>query len=205
MTGNMSDTEQIKKRFDRISSKFEVMDHFVKEDWRKELLKGVHGHILEVGVGLGTNFKYYPQEATVKGIDFSPKMLERARENLDSAAANIELFEMDVENLEFEDNSFDYIVSTCVFCSVPNPVKGFKELRRVIKPNGKIVMLEHMRSENEIIGKVLDFFNPVSVNLIGVNINRKTLSNLYQANLEVDEQEFLMTSVMRKLVLSPNK
>ncbi|WP_175615776.1 class I SAM-dependent methyltransferase [Piscibacillus halophilus] len=201
----MSDTEQIKKRFDRISSKFEVMDHFVKEDWRKELLKGVHGHILEVGVGLGTNFKYYPQEATVKGIDFSPKMLERARENLDSAAANIELFEMDVENLEFEDNSFDYIVSTCVFCSVPNPVKGFKELRRVIKPNGKIVMLEHMRSENEIIGKVLDFFNPVSVNLIGVNINRKTLSNLYQANLEVDEQEFLMTSVMRKLVLSPNK
>ncbi|MGP4071281.1 class I SAM-dependent methyltransferase [Piscibacillus sp. B03] len=201
----MSDTEQIKKRFDRISSKFEVMDHFVKEDWRKELLKGVHGDILEVGVGLGTNFKYYPQEATVKGIDFSPKMLERARENLDSAAANIELFEMDVENLEFEDNSFDYIVSTCVFCSVPNPVKGFKELRRVIKPNGKIVMLEHMRSENEIIGKVLDFFNPVSVNLIGVNINRKTLSNLYQANLEVDEQEFLMTSVMRKLVLSPNK
>lgn len=201
----MSDTEQIKKRFDRISSKFEVMDHFVKEDWRKELLKGVHGDILEVGVGLGTNFKYYPQEATVKGIDFSPKMLERARENLDSAAVNIELFEMDVENLEFEDNSFDYIVSTCVFCSVPNPVKGFKELRRVIKPNGKIVMLEHMRSENEIIGKVLDFFNPVSVNLIGVNINRKTLSNLYQANLEVDEQEFLMTSVMRKLVLSPNK
>lgn len=66
-------------------------------------------------------------------------------------------------------------------------------------------MLEHMRSENEFIGKVLDFFNPVSVNLIGVNVNRKTISNIYQANLEVEKQEYLMTSVMRRLILSPNK
>ncbi|MFD2639875.1 class I SAM-dependent methyltransferase [Piscibacillus salipiscarius] len=201
----MADTEQIKKRFDRISSKFEVMDHLVKEDWRKELLKGVNGRILEVGVGIGTNFKYYPKEAEVVGIDFSSKMLDRAREKVDEAACEIELYEMDVENLEFNDDSFDYIVSTCVFCSVPHPVKGLKELRRVVKPEGKIVMLEHMRSENEFIGKVLDFFNPVSVNLIGVNVNRKTISNIYQANLEVEKQEYLMTSVMRRLILSPNK
>ncbi|WP_054754286.1 class I SAM-dependent methyltransferase [Piscibacillus salipiscarius] len=194
-----------KKRFDRISSKFEVMDHLVKEDWRKELLKGVNGRILEVGVGIGTNFKYYPKEAEVVGIDFSSKMLDRAREKVDEAACEIELYEMDVENLEFNDDSFDYIVSTCVFCSVPHPVKGLKELRRVVKPEGKIVMLEHMRSENEFIGKVLDFFNPVSVNLIGVNVNRKTISNIYQANLEVEKQEYLMTSVMRRLILSPNK
>ncbi len=181
------------------------MDHLVKEDWRKELLKGVNGRILEVGVGIGTNFKYYPKEAEVVGIDFSSKMLDRAREKVDEAACEIELYEMDVENLEFNDDSFDYIVSTCVFCSVPHPVKGLKELRRVVKPEGKIVMLEHMRSENEFIGKVLDFFNPVSVNLIGVNVNRKTISNIYQANLEVEKQEYLMTSVMRRLILSPNK
>lgn len=113
------------------------MDHLVKEDWRKELLKGVNGRILEVGVGIGTNFKYYPKEAEVVGIDFSSKMLDRAREKVDEAACEIELYEMDVENLEFNDDSFDYIVSTCVFCSVPHPVKGLKELRRVVKPEGK--------------------------------------------------------------------
>ncbi|SEQ72336.1 class I SAM-dependent methyltransferase [Piscibacillus halophilus] len=202
----MSDrTNVIKKRIDRISSTFDLADRLVKEEWRKELLADVRGEILEVGVGTGTNFKYYPQDVHVTGIDFSPKMLEKAHVKVEEAAATVQLYEMNIENLDFEDNQFDYVVSTCVFCSVPNPVKGFKELRRVVKPSGKIVMLEHMRSENEIIGKVLDFFNPVSEGILGENINRKTISNIYQANLEVDEQEYLMTSIVRKLILSPNK
>ncbi|RPF55380.1 class I SAM-dependent methyltransferase [Aquisalibacillus elongatus] len=197
--------DRIKHKYNRISKHFDKMDKMIKDDWRSELIEELKGDILEVGVGTGANFKYYSEDAHVIGIDFSSSMLEIAQQKAESSNAHIELHEMNVEDLKFEDNSFDYIVSTCVFCSVPDPVKGLKELRRVVKPDGRIVMLEHMRSESELMGKVLDFFNPVSVNLIGANINRKTVSNIYQANLEVLEQDFLMTSIMRKLVLSPNK
>ena len=77
----------------------------------------------------------------------------------------IELVEEDIQALPFPDNSFDTVVSTCVFCSVPNPLVGFRELRRVCKSTGCILMLEHMRSENKRIGVVMDILNPLTVRL----------------------------------------
>lgn len=94
-------------------------------------------------MGTGANLPYYHSNAHVTGIDFSPKMLSKVK----NTKSNIALEEMDVKQMDFPDNMFDVVVSTCVFCSVPDPVMGFKEIRRVVKPEGKIVMLEHMRSE----------------------------------------------------------
>src|SRR5699024_2644057 len=102
------------------------------------------------------------------------------------------------ENLGFSDNTFDVVISSCVFCSVPNPVAGFKEIRRVVKHEGKIIMLEHMRSDNPLIGSVLDIINPFAVRLSGANVNRNTVSN-------IESEVYLLTSIMRKLVILPNK
>lgn len=107
--------------------------------------------------------------------------------------------------MDFPDNTFDVIVSTCVFCSVPDPVMGLKEIRRVIKPEGKIVMLEHMRSENPLVGKALDMVNPLTVRIMGANVNRKSIENIKKAGLKVEQESYLMTSIIRKLVLSPDK
>lgn len=198
-------TETIKKRYNRISGVFDLMEHIMKEEWRKELIQQADGSVLEVGVGTGTNLKYYSKEVQVTGIDFSPNMLKRAREKANRLPVDIQLLEMDIQNLEFPDNTFDTVISTCVFCSVPDPVQGLKEIRRVTKPNGKIIMLEHMRSENQIIGKFMDILNPIGLYFIGANINRTTIDNIHSSNMKIVKQEFLLSSILRKLVLSPNK
>lgn len=181
------------------------MDHMIRPSWRKGLFENLQGDILEVGVGTGANIDYYPSETHVTGIDFSPKMLAKAYEKLDRTKASVVLMEMDAQQMDFPDNTFDVVVSTCVFCSVPDPVKGFQEIRRVVKPEGKIVMLEHMRSDNVVAGKLLDLINPLTVRIVGANVNRKTIENIEKAGLKVEQQNYLMTSIIRKLIISPNK
>jgi len=198
-------TELIRKRYDRISTLFDVMDHMIQASWRKDLLKNLNGNVLEVGVGTGANLTYYPTNIRVTGIDFSPKMLAKAYEKVGKSKPMIVLKEMDAQQLDFPDNTFDFVVSTCVFCSVPDPVQGFKEIRRVVKPEGTILMLEHMRSENNFAGIILDLINPLTVRIIGANVNRNTIKNIEKAGLKIKKQNFLMTSIMRKIVISTNK
>lgn len=198
-------TSKIKRRYDRISSLYGVMDSVIRPSWRKEIFEHIEGDILEVGVGTGSNFAYYPSDACVVGIDFSPKMLKKATTKIAQSNAKITLKEMDAQQMNFPDNTFNAVVSSCVFCSVPDPIKGLKEIRRVVKPGGTIIMLEHMRSENAFVGRVLDLINPLTVRLIGANVNRNTMKNIEEAGLMVKHQQFLMTSIMRKLIITPNK
>ncbi|WP_028783737.1 class I SAM-dependent methyltransferase [Thalassobacillus devorans] len=202
---NKQHTDTIKQRYNRISSVFDLMDRMIREEWREELLQHADGKVLEVGIGTGSNLQYYPPQVEVTGIDFSPAMLRKARVKAEKMPQNFKLLEMDAQQMEFQDNTFDTVVSTCVFCSVPDPVQGLKEIRRVIKPDGKIIMLEHMRSENELAGKMMDFLNPIGLHIVGANINRKTMDNIQKAGMKIESEEFLMTTIMRRLILSPNK
>lgn len=173
-------------------------------DWRRELLSGLSGSVLEIGIGTGANLEYYPPSVNLTGIDFSPRMLEYARQRAKQLSKNVTLLEMDAQQLKFPDHSFDYVVATCVFCSVPDPVEGMKEMGRVCKPNGEIRLLEHMRSENPMMGKIMDILNPLTVRISGANINRKTLENIQEADLIIKHNERLMSTIVRRLTLSSN-
>jgi ubiquinone/menaquinone biosynthesis C-methylase UbiE len=94
---------------------------------------------------------------------------------------------MDVEHLAFRDDSFDWVASTFVFCSVPDPVAGLRELARVTKPGGRIFFLEHMRPRGKLLGFVFDLLNPFTVRVFGFNINRRTLENIAAAGLTTKE------------------
>src|SRR5690625_4423533 len=98
------------------------MDHMIRNSCRKDLLENLQGNILEVGIGTGANLHYYPVNVHVTGIDFSPKMLAKAYEKVNRAKAKVVLREMDAQHIDFPDNTFDAVVSTYVFCSVPNSV-----------------------------------------------------------------------------------
>jgi len=91
--------------------------------------------------------------------------------------------------MDFTDNSFDTVVTSCVFCSVPNPVKGLKEIRRVCKNDGKILMLEHVRSQKKVVGELMDVFNFIPLNIYGANINRETYQNLLKAGFQPENIE----------------
>lgn len=198
-------TETIKRRYNRISTAFNIMEKMGKDHWKAGLLDDVRGKVLEVGAGTGANFPLYPEHAEVTAIDFSPGMLRFARERAKEVAADITVLEMDAQHLDFPDDTFDFVVSTCVFCSVPDPVQGLKEMRRVCKPEGKVLMLEHMRSENPVMGAVMDALNPVVVRMIGVNINRRTMDNIRAAGFTVEDEVLVMGTIMRRLTLHPNK
>jgi len=180
-----NENDKIKNRYNRISKFYDLleipMESISMSKWREELIKQLEGgKILEVGVGTGKNLIYYPRDLDITGIDFSKNMLQKARDKIKDRK-NIKLIEMDAEDMKFADNTFDTVVTSCVFCSVPNPIEGLKEIRRVCKKNGKIIMLEHMRSSNKVAGKFMDVFNFIPLNIWGANINRKTLENLKKA------------------------
>ena len=160
--------------------------------WRKRFIPPLKGRILEVGIGTGKNLDFYGKGAKVIGIDFSEKMLQIAKEKLvKSGKKNILLKQMDAENLKFKDNSFDYVVTTCVFCSVPDPIKGLKEIRRVLKPTGRLIMIEHVLSKNPIIALIEHINNPLTKFFMGVNINRNTRQNIIQAGMKIAEDRNL--------------
>ncbi len=167
--------------------------------WRKKYFSPLKGKILDVGIGTGKNIDYYSDKAEVTGIDFSPKMLEKGRQKLaKSGKKNITLIQMDVENLNFKDNSFDYVITSSVFCSVPDPIGGLKEIRRVLKPDGKLIMVEHVLSRNKFISLLENLFNGTVRFFTGVNINRDTGQNIIKSGMEViDEKDLAMVDVFR--------
>lgn len=175
--------DKIRQRYDRLAPWFDSLEGFLEgllfRRYRKKLWAQVQGeHILEVGVGTGKNFGFYPAEARITAIDFSPKMLEQARRKQERNQLHVHLDLMDVQRLYYADNSFDSVVASFVFCSVPQPRKGLKELHRVLKPGGQLLLLEHVLSSNKLMAAVMNLVNPLVVKLVGANINRQTVKNV---------------------------
>jgi len=190
MGGKASQTA--KKRYDRIASLYDLTEAVIERlrysRWRELLWSKVEGSkVLEVGVGTGKNFPYYPPNVEITAIDFSPKMLRRAQIKAEKQGLTVNLQLMDVENLLFKDDTFDTVVASFVFCSVPDPVRGLAQVHRVCKPGGKVALLEHVRSANAILGWLMDVANPFVVRMIGANINRDTVENVRGAGLEIKE------------------
>jgi ubiquinone/menaquinone biosynthesis C-methylase UbiE len=203
----MSNTsDSIRKRYNRIARYFEITESMMEKGkmslWRKAVWNEAYGKVLEVGVGTGKNIQYYPKHVEVSAIDFSEKMLEFAREKASIYGKKVDLRLMDVQALDFADETFDTIITTCVFCSVPDPIKGLKELKRVCKKNGQIIMLEHVRSKKPLVGTIMDLLNPIVVRIVGANINRNTIENLKQSGINVKIEKDLMLDIVKHLKCS---
>ncbi|HWO93611.1 MAG TPA: class I SAM-dependent methyltransferase [Dehalococcoidia bacterium] len=143
------------------------------------------GHILEVGVGTGKNMPLYPAAARVTAIDLVPAMAERAMLRATKVGANVDLALMDAQELALRDATFDIVAATFVFCSVPDPILGLREVRRVLRPEGRLFLMEHVRAENAVLGWIMDRVNPLAVRLSGANINRRTVENVRAAGFDV--------------------
>lgn len=116
---------------------------------REEIVGGARGRVLEVGAGTGINFAYYNDHAAeVVATEPDPYMLEWARRRVQDAGCPIELRQASVEELPFEDRSFDTVVSTLVMCTVRDPLRALSEVRRVLKPSGELRMYEHVRYDH---------------------------------------------------------
>jgi len=172
-----------------------ILERLAFSTWRRRVFDIVSGdRILEVGVGTGKNFDLYPDDKSITAIDFSPGMLNKARKRAERLGVHVDLHEMDVEQLQLPGHSYDTILATFVFCSVPDPVKGLREIGKVCKKSGKIILLEHVRPGNRVLGKVFDIFNRVTVRMMGVHINRETIANIERAGLTIVSEENLFSA-----------
>lgn len=159
------------------------------------------GSILEVGVGTGANMRHYPPGARVTAIDISDGMLEKARARAERTHVAVDLRLMDAQHLDFADGTFDAVVATCVFCSVPDPIAGLREVLRVLKPDGKALLLDHVRSGNPVMGKMMDLMNPIAVRVSGANINRnrRTVENVRDAGFAAIDVESHLLGMIKTI------
>jgi len=190
-----------RKRYNRIAFCYDLMDAPLEllrfASWRPKIRDRIKGsRALEVGVGTGKNLDYYPDGVEVTAIDLSPRMLKRAQKRAGLLGLDVRLLEMDAQCLAFPDNCFDTVFASFVFCSVPDPVQGLRELRRVCKPDGRLLLLEHMRPDNELLGILFDALNPLIVRMMGANINRRTIENIKMAGWQIQTEQNLSSDVV---------
>ena len=192
-------------RYDRMARWYDLydapMDLLGVRRRRRELVSRASGRTLEVGVGTGRNLTYYSPDVDLVAIDISSKMLERARRVAADLDRAIVLRLADVHDLPFDDDEFDTAVATSVFCSVADPVRGLREVARVVRPDGRILLLEHVRPRTRLLGKLADLLNPIVKRTLGPEINRRTEQNIDRAGLRVEHIE--RWGVWRQIIARP--
>jgi ubiquinone/menaquinone biosynthesis C-methylase UbiE len=191
---------QTQKKWDRASRTYDL---FAKVDNRRlgsekqRLLAKARGKMLHVAAGTGNDFKFFPPGMEIVSIDISPKMLEQARSKAAGYKGSIELREADVHDLNDADGTFDTVATIFTFCSVPNPITGLQELRRVLKPGGQILMLEHVRSTAIApLGVMLDLMSQLTKR-IGPELNRDTVGNVQKAGFRLRHVENVYLDIVK--------
>lgn len=205
--GSASEQAAVTRRYNRMARIYDLYDAPMElmgtKKRRQRLLSKAEGSVLEAGVGTGKNLRYYPAGVEVTGIDVSSQMLARAEGRMAAHRVNAELIEADVQDLPFDDDTFDTAVGTCVFCSVANPVQGLQELGRVVRPDGRILLLEHVRPTNRLLGRIADAVSVLTRRVFGFRANRRTEENVATAGLEIIE--VTRNGVWRQIVARPQR
>ena len=191
-----------RKKWDFSSVFYDLLAWGPERRWaprKRELFANMRGKVLFVAAGTGQDIPFFPPGRDITGIDISPRMLAKARERATRYTGSLELREMDIHALEFQDHSFDQVMTSCTFCSVPDPVAGLVALRRVLKPGGELYMFEHTGSHLFPFNLMLDVMTPIW-RPIGPEMNRDTVANVKKAGFEIRQVNNVYLDVVKTIV-----
>ncbi len=170
---------------------------------RKKLFRKASGDVLEVAAGTGNNLRHYPKECKITLIDLSRAMLKIASQKARKQRLEISIQEMDAERLEFPDNAFDTVVDSLSLCTLTQPVQALREMARVCKSKGRILLLEHGRSSREGLARWQDKRALKHAKRFGCNWNRDILGLVGEANLEIVSSKQYCFGVFHAIEVKP--
>jgi ubiquinone/menaquinone biosynthesis C-methylase UbiE len=208
----MSESQHLSQR--EISQKY---DRFARwYDWiegipevlgvnrlRSSMLQRANGRVLEVAIGTGKNLPYYSRGCRIIGVDASREMLSIAQSRASQLHLDVSFLLADAEALPFSERSFDTVVSTLSTCTFPDPVAALQEMGRVCRPEGKILLLEHGRSDREWLGRFQDRTADRHAKQLGCHWNRATLDLIKRAGLKVNKVRRVFFGIFHQIEAVP--
>ena len=199
--------QEISQKYDRFAQWYDlfegVPDLFGIKTLRQRLLGQASGKVLEVAVGTGKNLPYYPHECRIIAVDLSREMLNIARKRAAKLSMNVSFLLADAEALPFSDETFDTVVSSLSTCTFPDPVAALKEMARVCRSDGKILLLEHGRSNREWLGRWQDRHADQFAKPLGCHWNREPLELVRHTGLKVNKSQRVFFGVFHQIEAAP--
>ena len=200
-------SKEISRKYDRIARWYDwvegVPDLLGLSSLRWRLLRRLSGKVLEVAVGTGKNLQFYPRHCRIITLDVSNDMLNVARKRGAKLSMDVSFLLGDGETLPFPDKSFDTVVSSLTTCTFPNPLAALGEMRRVCKSEGKLLLLEHGRSDREWLARFQDRTADRLAKQLGCHWNREPLELVQKGNLRVKEAQRFFFGVFHQIEAEP--
>jgi ubiquinone/menaquinone biosynthesis C-methylase UbiE len=186
-----TETERVRGLQDKAAPKYDR----TMGRWEKLLFGGgrewvcsqARGYVLEIAIGTGRNLRHYPPGARLTAIELSPKMLEIARERAADLGREVDLRLGDAQSLSFEDESFDTVICTFALCTIPDERKAVTEAYRVLRPGGRFILIEHVRSPVFAVRAVERLIEPLTVRIEGDHMTREPLDHLEPSGFRVEQ------------------
>lgn len=181
--------DEIRRKYEKFARWYDLMDGIPEvlgvKRLRRRLLQRASGKVLEIAAGTGRNLRYYPTACQITAVDFSPAMLGVARSRADRLGLTIPFLVMDAEALAFPEQSFDTVLSSLSLCTFPEPAAALQEMARVCRRGGRILLLEHGRSDVEWLGRWQDHRADRHAKALGCRWNREPLDLVRRAGLRL--------------------
>lgn len=165
---------------------------------KRRLFSAMQGRCLMVAAGTGHDFRHFPPGLNITAIEISPGMLARAQKRAAEYEGELQLELADVQELTYADATFDTVATSCTFCSVPDPLRGLRELFRCLKPGGRLLMFEHVRSRIGSIAILQDCMTVVT-RRFGPAMNRDTVANVLRAGFELCREMNVYLDVVKAI------
>jgi ubiquinone/menaquinone biosynthesis C-methylase UbiE len=194
------------KSYDGVAKVFDLLRGGDMRRWgpaQQSLFENLKGKILYVGIGTGLETVNFPAWLDITAIDLSYEMLTRSQSRVQNYSGKIRRCQMNAQVTAFADNTFDTVLTVCVLCSVQQPVNCLQELKRVLKPDGELVMFEHVLSKNPVYGLILKSMSHITEYLEGTYLDRNTVENAEAAGFTIHSHKNVYLDIVKALRAKP--
>ena len=199
-----SETDRIRAMYEKEAPRYDrtmgFFERLLFKDARHWVCSQADAEVLELAVGTGLNLPHYREGVRLTGIELSLAMLERARRRAAELERDVDLREGDATALEFDDESFDTVVCTFSLCTIPDDAAAVSEARRVLRPGGRFILAEHVRSPNRVIRRGQLLLDPLAVRFQGDHLAREPLDHLRAQGFEVEQLERYSLGITERAV-----